>query len=168
MYHYLNFFQNERPTILSVVYYSCPILCSMLTDGKINVINQLDNVVGTDVNVISISFDPEDTLSNVQSFKEKHLNRVKEGINKENWTFLKGDKETIQRLLDDIGYQVKYIPKQDEYAHPSGLVILKPNGQISRYLNGMTFVPFDLKMSLIEAKTNQKYIAYRERFIILL
>ena len=128
----------------------------MLTDGKINVINQLDNLIGTDVNVVSISFDPNDTLENSLTFRKKHLKRVKNGINKENWVFLTGDKDSITNVLDDIGYKIKYIPKQDEYAHPSGLVILKPNGEVSRYLNGMSFLPFDLKMSIIEAKTNQK------------
>lgn len=159
------YFQNERPTVISMVYYSCPLLCSMLTDGKIDVINnQIGKVIGEDFNVVSISFDPEDSIETSSAFREKHLPRISvEG--KENWAFLTGTKDMIDALLDDIGYKVMFIPTQGEYAHPSGLVIIRPDGKVSRYLNGMQFPPFDLKMSLIEAKTQEK-ISLLERGLL--
>ncbi len=158
------FFQNERPTVISMVYYSCPLLCSMLTDGKIDVINQIDQVIGDDYNVISISFDAKDSVQTSSSFREKHLPRITaEG--KENWVFLTGSQDMIDALLEDIGYKVMFIPKQGEFAHPSGLVVVRPDGKVSRYLNGMQFPPFDLKMSLIEAKTQEK-ISLLERSLL--
>jgi protein SCO1/2 len=139
----------KKPTVLMFVYFDCPNLCSPLMDGVAEVISKLDLSLGKDYQVITISFNTKDTP---EKAKEKKVNFVQK-ISKENqkyWTYLTGTQEHIDSITASVGY--KYKSQGLDFAHPSVIMILSPSGKITRYLYGLTYLPFDVKMAVIEAE----------------
>jgi protein SCO1 len=137
------------PTILSFVYFDCPNLCSPLMDGIADMVSNLDLVLGTDYQIITISFNTKDTP---EKAREKKINFVQK-ISKENqkyWIYLTGTQENITAITESIGY--KYKAQGLDFAHASAIFILSPQGKITRYLYGLSFLPFDVKMAIIEAQ----------------
>jgi protein SCO1/2 len=139
----------NKPTALSFVYYDCPSICGPFQSGIADVITKVDAKLGTDYDVILISFNPRD---NPEKAREKKKNYV-QGIPEDQqaaWHYLTGIQENILKITDAVGYRFK--PTGLDFAHPSALIILSPQGKITRYLYGINFLPFDLKMALIEAQ----------------
>jgi protein SCO1 len=139
----------QKPTILMFVYFDCPNLCSPLMDGVADMLSRLDLVIGKDFQVVTISFNTKDTP---EKAKEKKVNFVQK-ISKENqkyWTYLTGTQEHIDSITAAVGY--KYKAQGLDFAHPSVIMILSPHGKITRYLYGLTYLPFDVKMAIIEAQ----------------
>jgi protein SCO1/2 len=131
------------------VYFDCPNLCSPLMDGVADVVSKLDLTLGTDYEVITISFNTKDTP---EKAREKKVNFVQK-ISKENqqhWVYLTGEQENIDAITDAAGYKFK--AQGLDFAHPSAIVVLSPSGKITRYLYGLTFLPFDVKMAIVEAQ----------------
>jgi protein SCO1/2 len=151
------------PTILMFVYFDCPNLCSPLMDGVADAISKLDLTIGKDYQIVTISFNTKDTP---EKAKEKKVNFVQK-INKENqkyWSYLTGTQKHIDSITAAVGY--KYVAQGLDFAHPSVIMVLSPAGKITRYLYGLTFLPFDLKMAIIEAQkgiarpTSSKVLEY--------
>jgi protein SCO1 len=139
----------NKPTILFFVYFDCPNLCSPLMDGVADVISKMDLSLGTDFQVITISFNTKDTP---EKAREKKVNFVQK-ISKENqkyWVYLTGVQENITTITKAVGY--KYKAQGLDFAHASAIIILSPQGKITRYLYGLTFLPFDVKMAIVEAQ----------------
>ena len=139
----------NKPTILSFVYFDCPGLCSPLLDGIAAVVSKMDMKLGTDYDIITISFNTKDTP---EKAREKKLNFVQKIQEKDrgNWTYLTGDLENIQKITEAVGF--RYKPTGLDFAHPSTIIMLSPKGKITRYLYGITFLPFDVKMAVGEAQ----------------
>ena len=146
---------NEKPIILNLVYYSCPQLCHILSDGLVRGINGMNKKDLTKFKVITISFDDRDNGNSTIDFKNKYVKKVTQDRNFLNWEFYYADKMNIKKLTESIGFNFYYNTSSKEYAHGSALFILSPDGTISRYLYGIMFDPFDLKMSIIEAAKNK-------------
>lgn len=138
-----------KPTILSFVYFDCPNLCSPLLDGISDVVSKTDLVLGKDFNIITISFNTKDTPEKARTKKLNFVQKIKEE-QRGNWTYLTGELESIQKITEAAGF--RYKPTGMDFAHPSTIIILSPQGKITRYLYGITFLPFELKMALIEAQ----------------
>ena len=148
-------FKDEKPVILSLLYYSCPRVCSYLLKGILESVNGLESLtLGNDYKIASISFNPEDTpeLANKKSKKYKSGLKKKASSDKD-WSFLTGDQENIFKLTHAVGF--KYKKDGEEYAHPTTLIILTPQGKISRYLYGIQNDPNDLKLALLEASNGE-------------
>lgn len=139
-----------KPTVLALVYYSCPGICSPLLTNLGGTIDDAKITPGDDYQIISISFDPAETPSLAAKWRENYHKSLKKKIDYENWQFYTGDSANIKRLTNSVGY---YYKKEDngEYTHSGGLIMLSPEGKITRYLLGTTFNPFDFKMAIIEA-----------------
>ena len=139
----------DRPTILSLVYYRCPGTCSPLMWGIAKFIDQVDLKPGQDYQILTISFDPTE---NIQLGIDKKANYVSSMQKKEladGWHFFVGDSANITRLTESVGFRFKWIKGQ--YSHPTGLIALSSDGKITRYLRGIEFLPFDIKITLVEA-----------------
>lgn len=139
----------NKPTILFFVYFDCPNLCSPLMDGVADVVSKLDLVLGKDYQIITISFNTKDTP---EKAREKKVNFVQK-ISKENqkdWIYLTGIQKNIDLITEAIGY--RYKAQGLDFAHASAIMVLSPEGKITRYLYGLTFLPFDVKMAIIEAQ----------------
>jgi protein SCO1 len=139
----------NKPTILLFVYFDCPNLCSPLMDGVADVVSKLDLKLGTDYQIITISFNTKDTP---EKAREKKVNFVQK-ISKENqssWFYLTGVQENINAITEAAGF--KYKAQGLDFAHASAIMVLSPQGKITRYLYGLSFLPFDLKMAIYEAQ----------------
>ncbi len=139
----------DRPTILILVYYHCPNICMPLLNGVSEVVAKTNLDLGKDYNVLTVSFDPYDspvTASRVRKEVAAHFTR---GLPENSWRFLSGDSASIARLTDAVGFRVKRVDK--DFAHGTALIVLSPNGKIVRYLYGLSYLPFDIKMAVVEA-----------------
>jgi len=139
----------HRPTILVPVYYSCPNVCSFLLFNLAGVINKMPSEAGKEYQVLTFSFDETEKPNLALEKKRMYLKMIEKSFPEEAWRFLTGDEETIHKLTDAIGFHFKR--QGQDFLHPVSLVILSPNGKITRYLYGTEFLPFELKMALLEA-----------------
>ncbi len=139
----------NKPTILSFVYFDCPGLCSPLLDGVADVISKMDLSLGKDFDIITISFNTKDTP---EKARQKKLNFVQKIQVKDraSWFYLTGELENIQKITEAVGF--RYKPTGVDFAHPSSIMMLSPQGKITRYLYGVTYLPFDVKMAVVEAQ----------------
>ena len=147
-------FIRNKPTVLTLNYYSCKALCSPLLTGVSHVLNKLDLKPYVDYNVLTISIDPKDDHQTALAKKQTHLKMIKKDFPPQTWSFLTGTQENINQISDAIGFKYKKRIKDGvvDYLHPGVIIVLSPNGKISRYLNGVDYLPFDLKLALLEAK----------------
>ncbi len=141
-----------KPTILTLVYFDCPGLCSPLLDGVSDVIEKMGLRLGTDYEIVTVSFNYLDTPEKAIEKKKNFLHRHSKE-NAQYWYYLTGDSSNIFRLVNAVGF--KYKKAGNDFIHPGVITILSPHGKITRYLYGITFLPFDVKMALIEAQKGE-------------
>jgi len=139
----------NKPTILSFVFFDCPGLCPALLSGVGEVVSNLDMELGKDYQIISISFDPLDNPEKAKKMKVNYTQQIPDEKRKE-WFYLTGEPENIRKITDAVGY--KYKQQGMGFAHPSAIMIISPSGKITRYLYGLTYLPFDVKMAIIESQ----------------
>jgi len=139
----------HAPIILAPVFYRCPNVCSFLLFNLTGVINRLPSEPGKEYQVLTFSFDETEKPDLALEKKKMYLKMIEKPFPKDAWKFLTGDKENIHKLTDAIGFHFKKQGK--DFLHPVSLVILSPDGKITRYMYGTEFLPFDLKMALLEA-----------------
>jgi protein SCO1 len=139
----------DKPTILTLVYYRCPGICSPLLSGVVDVLEKIELEPGVDYEVLTISFDPTEDPGLAVRKKENFLRGFHEPFPQDAWRWMVGDSAAIATLTDAVGF--RYKPRGIDFDHPGVLTILSADGKIVRYLNGITFLPFDVKMALMEA-----------------
>ncbi|HOI32593.1 MAG: SCO family protein [Bacteroidales bacterium] len=139
----------DKPTIVAMVYYECPGICTPLLNGLADVMKRSDLELGKDYQVFTISFSHIESPVLAQNKKRTYSKLVGKGDLEHGWHFFTGDSLNIDRFLDNIGYKVKQ--EGDEYIHPATLVVISPHGKITRYLHGTNYLPFDMKMAVVEA-----------------
>lgn len=139
-----------KPTVLSLVYFHCPTVCKPLLGAKVDVLDRIDMVPGKDYNALTISFNERETPENAKTIKDHFLGSFKSKTFPEDaWHFLTGDVETIKKLTDAVGFRFKR--DGEDFIHATGLIMISPKGKITRYFLGLSFLPFDTKLGIIEA-----------------
>ncbi|HDR51374.1 MAG TPA: SCO family protein [Mariniphaga anaerophila] len=142
----------DKPTVLNFVYYRCPGICSPLMEAVAGVMNKSDLVVGEDYQVLTISFDPRETIDLGIRKKESYLGLLSEekaAEAKNGWLFFVSDSASIARATNATGF--KYKRTGNDFLHAASLIVVSPEEKITRYLNGMFFLPFEWKMAIAEA-----------------
>jgi protein SCO1 len=139
----------DRPTILCFVYFDCPGLCSPLLNGVSDMVEKSDMALGKDYKIVTISFNTHDTPEKAQEKKKNFVQKFSKESQK-GWIYLTGTQEHIDTITQAVGY--KYIPQGVDFAHPSVIIMLSPSGKITRYLYGLVYLPFDVKMAVVEAQ----------------
>jgi protein SCO1/2 len=139
----------DKPVLLILVYYRCPSICNPLMSGVAEGLDRLDLVAGRDYTMITVSFDDREGPELAKEKKANYLKTFSRPFPPEGWRFLTGDTAAIRSLTGAVGF--KYKRDGDDFLHPVTLVAISPQGKIVRYLYGMTFLPFDLKMAVFEA-----------------
>lgn len=139
----------KKPTILSLVYFNCPGLCSPLLDGLSTVIEEVPLTLGKEYQVLTVSFDATDTPEKAVE-KKKNFLRKHSKDKAANWAYLTGDSTAIYTLANSVGFKFKRTGL--DFAHGASIIILSPDGKITRYLYGLKFLPFDLKLAIFEAQ----------------
>jgi protein SCO1/2 len=142
----------DRPTIVTLVYYTCPSVCRPLLNEVSDMLGKLLELKmkpGEDYQVVTISFDPHDGPAGSARLKKEYMNQLPDGFPGAAWTFLTADSVTIHKFTESVGFQFKRAG--DMYVHPTTLVMLSPDGKITRYLYGAEYLALDLKMAIYEA-----------------
>ncbi|MEI8005515.1 MAG: SCO family protein [Bacteroidota bacterium] len=141
-----------KPTILTLVYFDCPGLCSPLLDGVSQVVETMGMELGKDYQIVTISFNYKDTPEKAVQKKNTFLKRHSKAHAKD-WFYLTGDSASIFSLVNAVGFKSK--KQGNDWIHPAVITIISPKGKITRYLYGVNFLPFDVKMAIIEAGKEQ-------------
>ena len=140
----------DKPTILNFVYYRCPGICSPLMDGLSKAMDGNDLVLGKDYQALTISFDPREGTDLAVKKKNNYLNLMEKKEQAEKgWHFFTSDSASIARLTDATGF--RYKSTGNDFIHSATLIIVDPKGKITRYMNGIYFLPFELKMTILDA-----------------
>ena len=149
------FFHTGKPVILALVYYRCPMLCTQILSGLESSLKAVSFNPGRDFEVVSVSFDPKDTPEIAAAKKQNYLRRYGRPNTANGWHFLTGDQASIKTLTGAVGFHYTYDPKTDQFAHASGIMILTPEGRISRYFYGVEYAPRDVRLGLVEASQDK-------------
>lgn len=145
---------DGKPALLSLVYYECPMLCTEVLNGVEILIPAVKYALGKDYVVISVSIDPGETPELAAEKKRKHLERlarIKDTGADAGWHFLVGEESAIGPLADAVGFRYAYDPATDQYAHAAGIMLLTPDGRVSKYYYGVEYIPRDVQFGLVEA-----------------
>jgi len=138
-----------KPTVLMLVYYRCPGLCSPLMGGVADAVDHLDMEAGKDFNMVSISFDPTETYITASQKKSNYLADMKKKIPPDSWRFLTGDSVSIAKITSSVGF--RFEKQGNDYMHGTAIMVVSPSGKVARYLFGIEFLPLDLKLAITEA-----------------
>ncbi|MCP5052309.1 MAG: SCO family protein [bacterium] len=138
-----------KPTVLSLVYYHCPTVCKPLLGGKVDVLDRLDMVPGKDYNALTISFNDKETPEKAKNIKNNFIKRFNMDFPEGAWHFLTGDEAGIRALTNSLGFYFRR--NGEDFIHPSCLIMLSPTGKVTRYFNGTSYLPFDIKLGFLEA-----------------
>jgi protein SCO1/2 len=144
-----------RPTVLALVYYECPMLCSLVLHGMLGSLKALSFDIGDEFNIVTVSFNPKETPELAAAKKKQYVESYGRPRAAEGWHFLTGREEAIQQLTQAVGFRYTYDHETNQYIHASGIVVLTPQGKISHYFYGIEYAPRDLRLGLVEASANK-------------
>jgi protein SCO1/2 len=142
---------GRKPLILNLVYYNCTMLCGEALAGLASAMRLVKFDVGNEFDVVTVSFDPRETPEMAAAKKKDYVGRYGRPNAAAGWHFLTGQQESINALTKAVGFQYQYDAKTNQYAHATAIMVLTPQGRISRYFYGVDFPPKDLRMGLVEA-----------------
>jgi len=145
----------DKPTIIAPVYFGCTHACPLLLSGLAQVLGKIElSKPGKDYQVISLSFDENDTPAIARTKKINYIKAVGRPFPEDSWKFLTGDNVDILKFTDSIGFRFQR-DSEHNFSHPVTLVVIAPGGKIVRYIEGTTFLPFEVTMALNEASENR-------------
>jgi len=151
----------DKPTILALVYYYCPAACSMIQGNLANALNGVPSKLGKDYQVISISFDHEETPQDARQAKANYTKIIKGELDQASWRFFTGSLENIQRITNAVGFTyIKSGPHQ--FIHPNLIIVIAGDGQIIRYMYGIKYLPFDIGMAVSEALQGEPGVSIKK------
>jgi protein SCO1 len=148
------YFRN-KPVVLALVYYECPGLCDLILNGLSHTMEQISLNVGSDYEVVTVSFNPKETWQLANAKKANYVEKYNRSGAKEGWHFLTGDEASIKSLADTVGFHYKYDPVNNQFAHASAIYVITPEGRIARYFYGIEYKPRDFRLGLVEASANK-------------
>ena len=149
-----DYFGKERPVVLALVYYECPMLCNEVLNGLTGSLKGISFNAGEKYDVVAISFDTRenDKPELTKNKKASYLKRYGRGDAAANgWHFLTGTQDQIDKVTGAVGFSYNYDEATNQFAHAGGVTVITPDGKISRYLYGINYAPADLKFALIES-----------------
>lgn len=145
---------QHKPVVLALVYYDCPIVCSLVLNRLSDAVDSLEGYnVGDDFNVVVVSFDPTEGPADAAKWRASALAGYDRGVTKATeagWGFFTGSAAQVRPLADSVGFHYSRLPN-GEFAHPTVFVVLTADGRVARYIHGFNYTPKDLKLALLEA-----------------
>jgi len=146
---------SQRPVVMALVYYSCPMLCSQILSGMVAGLRPLSLEPNRDFDIVAVSINPAETSRDAAAARDLYSRKYSRQAVPAGWHFLVGSQEAIRAVTDAAGFHYRYDPASGMFFHASGVMILTPQGRLARYLYGVNFQPKDLKLALIEASGNR-------------
>jgi protein SCO1 len=148
---HLSDYFGERPVVLSLVYYECPMLCTISLNGLARALNVLAFVPGQEFEVLTVSFDSKETPELAAAKKKVYLAQQEKPEAAHGWHFLTGSAESVARLTEAVGFRYAWDEETRQWAHPAGLLVVSPEGVITHYLYGVEYSPNDLRLALVDS-----------------
>jgi protein SCO1/2 len=145
------YLHQQKPVLLAFVYYGCPMLCTQLEQGVVGSLRMLSFNPGRDYDVVFVSFDDRDTPEMAASKKRSAMEHFRRPETASGWHFLTGSKESIAAVTNAANFHFNFDTKNNLFAHASGIMLLTPDGHISRYFYGVEFPGRDLRLGLVDA-----------------
>ena len=145
------YFQQQKPVLLAFVYYGCPMLCTQLEQGVVGSLRMLSFNPGRDYEVVFVSFDERDTAEMAAAKKKTAMDHFRRTETAAGWHFLTGSKESITMVTNAANFHFNFDAKNNLFAHASGIMLLTPDGRISRYFYGVEFPGRDVRLGLVDA-----------------
>lgn len=150
------FVDNDgKPVVLTLVYYECPMLCGMTLNGMAKSFKPLELEIGKDYDVLTVSFDPTEGPELAKAKKANYVEQYGRSGAEQGWHFLTGDQASIDALCKTVGFKYVYDEATQQYAHASVMMVITPQGKISRYFYGLEYSSRDLRLGLVEAGQNK-------------
>ena len=143
-----------KPLILSFVYFHCPLLCPEVLRGMTTALPLLKFKPGKDYDVLTVSFDPKDTPKDALKEKAEQLHNLGRAA-QQNWHFLTGEEASIEALTRAVGFHYKYDPASKQFYHATAIMLLTPEGKVSKYFYGVEYNPTDLRLGLVQASNHK-------------
>ncbi len=154
-----DYFRTGRPVVLNLVYYTCPMLCGEELAGEASALGVLRFTPGNEYEVVSVSFNPEETPKDAAEKKEIYVARMNEHLehktNGDGWHFLTGEQPEIKQLADAVGFRYRRDPRTGQFIHTAAIMIVTPTGKLAQYYYGVEFSPKDIRLGLIQASQDR-------------
>jgi len=150
-----DYFSAGKPVILNLVYFDCPMLCTVTLSGMASALKEMTFDAGREFEVVTISFDPKEGPAQAAAQKARFMERYKRPQAEKGWHFLTGEIGAIHRVTKAVGFRYVWDQASRQFAHPAGTVVLTPEGRIARYLFGVEYAPRDLRLAVVEASANR-------------
>jgi len=146
---------GQKPVILSLVYFNCPMLCTQVLNGQEAAMKGLPMEVGNQFEAVTVSIDPSDRPVLASVKKQMYAGMYGRPGAAEGWRFLTGDEAQIKQLANAVGFHYAYDPDSKQFAHASVIMVLTPDGKVSKYFYGIQYSPRDLRLGLVEASARK-------------
>ena len=146
---------GKKPVVLAFVYFTCPMLCNQVEQTLVGTLKMISFNPGTDYEVVFISFDPSDTPDEALKKKHEAMSRFARPSTEPGWHFLTGSKEAIEAATKAADFRFNYDPKTRLFGHASGILLLTPDGRISRYFFGVDYPPSNVRLGLVDASSGK-------------
>ncbi len=146
-----NYVNGEKPVIITLNYYRCPMLCSLTLNGLTTGMKEMKLNLGSDFDVVTVSINPDEKPPLALKNQEGYLGQYDREGSENGWHFLTGDQENITALAESLGFGYVFDPETGEFHHTASIMFLTPDGTISRYMNDVRFFGRDLRFALIDA-----------------
>lgn len=151
------FFNQGRPVILNLVYYNCPMLCTLVLNGQTEAMRAIPWTPGEEYEVVTISIDPRESFADAQKKRAVYMGSFERPA--PGWHFLTDRDGNVQRLAKQAGFNYRYDKRIEQYAHAAAIMVLTPQGKMARYLYGIHYNPRDLRFALAEASEGRSTLA---------
>lgn len=151
------YFAGDKPVILQLAYFDCPMICPLMLDGLAQTFQGMDWKPGQEFEVVTLSFNPREGPDLARKKKMQYVSAPdSEGASAiegagDGWHFLTGDEASIKALTDAVGFNYRWVEEKQEYAHPTAIIFLSGSGKVTRYIYGMEVSPGDARKALVEA-----------------
>ena len=145
-------FDGEKPVVLAFVYFGCPVVCPFYLDQLTNTLRGIDYTIGEDFRVVVVSIDHTEGVTESSGAKIRYTAAYGRDATTVNagWSFLTGDEQSVRALADAAGWHYQSLPN-GEYSHPAALLMVSPEGTVSRYMYGFELPTKQVKLGLMEA-----------------
>ncbi len=150
-----SYFNHQKPVVLSLVYYDCPMLCTLVLNGLAGAMKGMSLEPGTDYDLVTVSFNPREKPALAAAKKKTYLERYGHPEAASAWHFLTGDQPSIDRLTQAVGFHYVYDAATGQYAHATGIMIATPDGHLAKYLYGIEYAPRDIRLALVGASAGR-------------
>jgi protein SCO1/2 len=148
-----SFFHKDKPVILNLVYYACPMLCNLVLNGQTQVLREVPWTPGEEFEIVTVSIDPSEMFDLAVRKKQMYLESY--GKPATGWHFLTDYKGNVKKLAQQVGFNYRWDEKTQQFAHAAAIMFLTPEGKVSRYLYGIRFKTRDVRLALTEASESK-------------